>query len=378
MKKIILLLFIGIIINSCSSEEDNLNKNSNLNKGEYVMLIPLSRPINTIEFNNEIYIFYNDDEANNQSFIHGESNKLSKINSEGLIEWTKEIPLYNYPDLSVASITNNKLNFFYQYNGEFNLMKFDLEGNFVEKKSIITNESYDSVQVNENDFILIRHNSNGITYKKYSFSGEIKETVNIDLEIEETGKSKSILKNNKVYLFSISDFVRNSTFSYKKFFCKTFNQNNLINTINVDTSAKNATYGLSNVFKNGNILMYFRDNQNNRELKLFNQNGLEIANNSFEPNYVGNSFLNTSENIAIIGNYKETSNSIRTHLTILDSNLNIVSQRLLGVNNYNNFRIAYESNNNYYVVGLTNSKTGDFDLPNKSTGIDMFIYKLKK
>ena len=376
MKKMTLLLFIGIILTSCSNEEGISNKNSNLNSGEYVLLIPLSSPINTIELNNEIYIFYNDDEANDQTGGFGQSNKLSKINNEGLIEWTKEIPLNNYPDLSTITTTNNFLNFFYQYNGEFKLMKFDLAGNFVEENSIIS-EYFNTVQKNENDFNLIRHTSNGIISKKYSFLGELIETIEINLTIETPNSSKTILKNDKTYLFSVSDFNGNNPFFYDNFFCKTFNQNTLINTLNVNTSQKTSNYGLSKVFNNGNLLMHFNDNDNT-ELKLLSQDGIEIANNSFELNYIGNSFLDSSENISIVGNYKETSNSIRTHITILDSNLDIVSQRLLGVNNYNNFRIAFESNNHYYIVGLTDSRTGDFDLPNNSSGTDMFIYKLKK
>ncbi|WP_405567772.1 hypothetical protein [Polaribacter sp. Asnod6-C07] len=378
MKKMTILFFIGIILTSCSNEADNLNRNNNLNIGEYVLLIPLSSPINTIEYNNEFYIFYNDDEANDQSFIHGQSNKLSKINRQGLIEWTKEIPLYNYPGFSITSIINNKLNFLYLYNGEFNLMVFDLEGNFLEKKPIIINELYDSVQKSDEGFILTRHHLDGVVLKKYSISGEILETINIDSKIVEPNNTNSILKNDKIYISSASGFVRNSNFSYENYNFKIFSQNNLLNTINFDTPEGNIFYGLNKVFKNGNILITSDKRQGNIELKLFNENSIEIANNNFEKNYIGNLFLNNSENIAIVGNYKESTNSIRTHLTILDSNLNISSQRLLGVNNYNNFRIAYESNNHYYVVGLTDSRTGDFDLPNNSTGTDMFIYKLKK
>ena len=384
MKKLTLLIFIGIILFSCSSDENSTEQKTNLNDSEYVILFPLSTPINSLEINNELYIFYNDDEASGAG-IFGASNKLSKVGDNGIIQWTRELDLNNFPDLSIVTSASNSLNFFYQFGDEFNLLQFDLDGNLLQS-NLISNESFDLVQKNQNDFYLIKHNPSGIHSKKYSFSGNLLETTTLNITIEEPAFSKTIIKNNKSYLFSISDFNGSSPYFYDNYFCEIYEDNNLSNTINNETSNSNAYISNSIVLNNGNILLVtmFDDSLDflNYEFKVFDSvTGNQIANRVFESSSnIMRLFLNADGNIGFVGGYaRPNDNSKWSRLTILDSNLNMISQRILGSLDIGEIFFAVnESSSSYYITGRTDGRNGDFDLPNNSTGTDMFLYKLNK
>ncbi len=348
-----------------------------LKNDEYVVLFPISRPITSLEIDNELYVLYEDLEFDLQ--------KLSKVSSNGVILWTK--------DLSI-NVTNHYLNFMtnddnqlYLFNnsglGNFDKVQFDLEGNITEV-SLLSNESFDDVHINQNNFYLIKHNSTGIYFEKYSSSGNLLETSNVNISIEEPDKSKTII-NNKSYLFGLSDFNGSALDFYDNYFCEIYENNSLLNSIKINISNSSAHFRESLVLDNGNIL-FITKTPEDTEFKLFDSStGDNIANKTFEGIHNGDYsiFLMTDGNLGFVSHTSiNDKNTKLSQFTILDSNLNTISQRFFGSYEFGEIRYdTHESRdgNYYYITGRTNGIDGDYTgVPNNSDTIDMFLFKLSK
>lgn len=375
-KKLNLLfgLLIGFLIVSCSKDENNSNSKNDLNNGEFVVLIPYSVPINTIEINNEVYVFYNDDLAYDGG-IYGERNKLSKVGSSGIIQWTKEIPLTNFPDLSIVTSYDNQINLFYQYNGEFNQMIFDLEGNYISTKLIQTGY-FNSIQKNNSDFHISRAYNKDIIVNTYSFSGSLLKSDNLQSNLTlAQPETKIVVKNNTIYSFSSIWGGGNTS----NFTCEVFQNNESTNTISKNGIVENIQIQNSLVLNNENILIV-SINDYVYTFEVLSLNGSVIASKIFKSSSnIMKVFLTSNGNIGFVGGYNRPSNNYKwSEITILDPMLNVLTQRILGSYDEGEIFFDVKEANNYYVTGTTFGRNGDFDFPNNSTGVDMFLYRLNK
>lgn len=381
MKKSILLSLIVFFLLNCSGDENSNEQNTDLQNDEFVVLLPIARPFTSIEVNNDLYTLYED--------LVNDLNKLSKINNRGEVLWTKELSIsLIFNNINFMAYDNNRLFVFSKSgNGIFNLIEFDLDGNFINTNPV-SDENFDSVQINQNSFYLIRHSPTSIYSEEYSTSGNLLGAFTNNISIEEPSYSKTIIKNNKSFLFSLSDFNGSALGAYNNYFCEIYENDTLLNSIEIDISSSVADFHNSLVLENENIVFIIRSPTNGTELKLFNSmTGDNIANKTFDGINSNDTriFLMQDGNIGFVsqtGTSVNSENSKRSQFTILDSSLNIVSRKFFGSYSFGEIEYqVYESNNGnyYYITGRTNGTDGDYlGIPNNSDTIDMFLFKLSK
>ena len=369
-KNFLYLLVLQLVLFSCAN--DDLN---DLNNEEYVLLFPESLPLNTLEYNNELYVFYD----SRSDYL-----QFSKLDHKGNVVWNKDLLWQTYPDNSIVILSGSKINFYYEYMAEFRRLVLDLDGNILSNDLIYTS-SFQYIQKFDSGFYRIRCFEEAIDIETYSLTGELLLTRTIDAHIE-SPSPKVIIKGNKIYLFSTSNFNSDFPSYYEYFRCDVFVQNRLVNTINIPTLEKYPAEHSGLVFNDGTILMPFTYEDNtgflNYEWRIFDPvTGKEVKNKKFEASSnISAAMINTDGNIVFAGGNPRLNDKTKwSQFTILDTDLNQLSQRIIG--SYDRGELFFEikeTQNYYYISGTTFGSDGDFDLPNNSPAVDMFIYRLNK
>ena len=130
-KNFLYLLVLQLVLFSCAN--DDLN---DLNNEEYVLLFPESLPLNTLEYNNELYVFYD----SRSDYL-----QFSKLDHKGNVVWNKDLLWQTYPDNSIVILSGSKINFYYEYMAEFRRLVLDLDGNIL-SNDLISTSSFQYIQ----------------------------------------------------------------------------------------------------------------------------------------------------------------------------------------------------------------------------------------
>jgi hypothetical protein len=117
------------------------------------------------------------------------------------------------------------------------------------------------------------------------------------------------------------------------------------------------------------ILNLFDSQGNGISTQRFSGFGRDFSTSSLSNNY-----------ICFLGVKNPFQEGKKLNFKILNSNLDVISERNIGsLDNTGTFgSTCHERANFYYIYGVTDSADGDFDLPNNSTGTDLFLYRLNK
>ncbi|MCF8255739.1 MAG: hypothetical protein K9J84_14270 [Bacteroidia bacterium] len=378
MKNLTLIFFLGIILSSCSNDKNITDEEINSDNKEFLVLFPESYPIDSFELQNgNSIVFYNDKKL-----------KISEIDNFGEILWTKE------HDLLIELFSNSLFqldNLIYLYSSNslgLNKIVFNLQGEIIDTELLY---SEGSLMTKDSNFIYgfafdynILTNNTEITYRKYSLKGDFITEQSFVAELN--GSSVDLyIKDNHIYIFG--DYLLPN--SYQNYYCKVYDfQGSILSTINTETS-ETKSFHSKLVLDNGNILLSVYNLQINGNLSYIDSYDLILYNRS--GNLIKTKTINSdafplkldllsTDNIAVAGGRAGSLNGLKlSQLTIFDQNLNeFYSRNIGGYNNLDVFFKINESSNYYYVLGRTDDNSGDYDLPNNSTGADMFYYKLKK
>ncbi|KQC33462.1 hypothetical protein AAU57_09155 [Nonlabens sp. YIK11] len=374
IKLLLLILFV-----SCSSEDNNTNSTNDLNSGEYVVLLPLSIPINSIEFNDEVYVFHNDGLNSDRRDFN--DNNISKIDANGQLLWTKELSIDDAPETSFVTISNSQINFFYiSIDSELRCLQFDENGNQIAEKLIASN-TFGEFYEGESSFYRSRPTQDGLSIEEYTLSGDLVGVNNLDVPFQ-FPNSKFFIENDKIYVFGLSEFNSNTGRADDPF-CKIF-ENGVLQQEIITRSNERVSIRESLVLDNGNLLFVYSGVIDNRFQYRFQiidpMSGNEIANQLFAASSnVISTHLNSNGNIVFAtGNPRTDSFSKWSQVTILDPELNLISQRILGSFDEGEIFFDIKEESSYYISGTTFGRDGDFELPENTTGVDMFFYKLNK
>lgn len=364
---------------NCSSDDSNDENPIPENENEYVILIPNATPLSVAEkTNNQVLLTYYDSSDN--------LNKICQINENGEIDWESDLQIGTNIWTSQLFIDDNNIFFFYIANGSsgVDLAKLDLDGNLV-SNDFTTNQNYNNLNLRKSDngFIAVNHESNSIQYDEYSISGSLLNSYELNYSNSQSNLSNVIRKNNITYLFR--NYNINSSFFYEDFDCKIFDSNgDLSNTITLTGLEEVGKIHSSFPITSNEILMVTRENGTigkTLNLDIFDSSGNVSSSVSYEDygNAISLSPL-SNNNICFLGQKGSSQNGKKLNFTVLNSNLEIVSEKYIGsLDNIGTFNLAnFESPNFHYIYGITDSETGDFDLPNNSTSTDLFIYRLNK
>lgn len=374
-----LFIIFLIVLMSCNNDSGSVD-NSDLQNSEYVMLIPEGFPISTVELDNNIQIIYLQSEV-----VSFDTYKISQVNSDGIIEWTKEIESINgYIYKAILKRLDSDLYFIYLQNDGLKFIQFDFNGNIL-KRGIISNIFYNDLQESNDGFFAIKYERNIIITNKHTFAGDLIKSSKITTDIHSINHCKVLIKNGFSYVLSKENFTGNDPFFYQNLNCKIFNSSSeMTDEFDIVLDNKIGIEQLSLALNSGNILtINYNGETNKTHIEIFDSEGSLMFNNSFEEPTAGSSFItedNTGSLRFIIKNNVATGNTKNMRLITLTQNLEVISERSLGsISDIgDNARQIIENENFIYVIGSTAGTDGDFDLPNNSTSDDLFIFKLKK
>lgn len=372
-KRILFLAIISIILISCSSENDNNDSNNSLDVNEYVLLIPYSTPISAVEKSeNEIILTYYDSSDN--------TNKVCQINENGEIDWVSDLQINTVIWSGQLFINTSNIYFFHFYDGSLELTKLDLNGNILNNEFSQNQEYNNLFLVNtENGFIATNYELNTIQYDEYSFSGNLLGSYQLDYSNTQSNLTSLKRKNNKTYLFK--NYNLNDSYIYEDFDCIIFDTNEeLSSTISLTGLEEIGRAHSSFPIADDEILMVTREN-GTVNLNIFDSSGNIVSSENLANfNDSFNLFPSSNNNICFLGERSVSQEGKKLGFKILNSNLDITSERNIGgLDNIGTFYFKYsESSNYHYIYGVTDSETGDFDLPNNTTTTDLFFFRLNK
>lgn len=371
-KRVLFLSFLSIIFLSCSSESNNDSSNS-LGSNEYVLLIPYSSPISVVEKSeNEVILTYYDSSDNLY--------KICQINENAEIDWVSDLQINPSIFSGQLFIENNIIYFFYIVNNNLELSKIDLNGNLL-NDNFIQNQDYNNlfIKKTENGFIATNYEIDAILYDEYSFSGSLLGSYMLNFSNSQSNLSNLIKKDNKSYLFR--NYNLNSSAVYEDFDCNIFDTNgDLSNTISLTGLVEVGKIHSSFPITDDEILMVTRES-GTINLNIFNSTGNITSSVSFDDfNNSFSLFPLSNNNICFLGQKNSSLEGKKLNFKVLNSNLEVLSERNIGsLDNIGTFNFkCLESLNYQYVYGITDSDSGDFDLPNNSTTTDLFFYRLNK
>lgn len=373
MKRFLLALIL--ISYGCTS-----NSSDETNSKEFIQLFPNETPTTSFEIENgNSIVLYG---------FHGLN--ISMVSPSGEVLWTKqhELDIDNFNnsfflnDNFIIAYTNNS-------NGEGLLkVKIDMNGE-IQDTEVLSNKGDIITQTESNVYIFdINYKTSDIvevTYKKFSVNGELISDVSFETEHLKYGAQDIIVKNNLIYVFDDSDFQGSPNY-YENYYCKIFDlDGNLLNTINTETNNRKSSHSML-VLNNGNILMSIFNFQpeiplESYSLRLFNQSGDLLISKDYKSYSINLKLaLLSNDNIALAGGRDRANSQDKlSQFTVLDKNLNVIYSRNIGAYDDGDwFYKINESSSSYYLLGKTFGYDGDYDLPNRSTSIDMIYWKLKK
>lgn len=372
-KRILLLAIMSIILISCSSESDNDDSNNSLGINEYVLLIPYSTPISAVEKNeNEVILTYYDSSDN--------KNKICQINEIGEIDWVSDLQINTVIWSGQLFINNGNIYFFHFFDDALELTKLDLNGNIL-NNNFSQNQDYNNLFLinTENGFIATNYEIDSIQYDEYSFSGNLLGSYQLDYSNTQSNLASLKRKNNKSYLFK--NYNLNDSYIYEDFDCVIFDTNEeLSSTISLTGLNEIGNIHSSFPITDDKILMVIREN-GTVKLNIYDSFGNTVSSeslNSFNDSF--SLFPSLNNNICFLGERSVSQEGKKLSFKVLNSNLDITSERNIGsLDNIGTFYFKYsESLNYHYIYGVTDSETGDFDLPNNTTTTDLFFFRLKK
>jgi len=372
-KKLLLLLIISVILISCSSDNNDENPNNSIGINEYVLLIPYSNPISVVEKNeNEVILSYYDSSVNLY--------KICQINQNGEIDWVSDLQINPIIWSGQLFIENDIIYFFHFSSDALKLTKLDLDGNLL-NEDFSQNQEYNNLFLvkTENGFVATNYELNTIQYDEYSFSGNLLGSYQLDFSNSISNLSSLKRKDDKTYLFR--SYNLNSSSFYEDFDCTIFDTNEEISsTISLTGLAEIGRAHSSFPITNDEILMITREN-GTVNLNVFNNSGNVTSSESFNHfNDSFNLFSLSNNNICFLGERSVSDEGKKLNFKVLNSNLDVLSERNIGsLDNIGTFNFkCSESLNYYYIYGVTDSESGDFDLPNNTTTTDLFFYRLNK
>ncbi|WP_405568979.1 hypothetical protein [Winogradskyella sp. Asnod2-B02-A] len=378
MKITKLLLIFTIVLISCTNDSNNSeesNNNSNFQEPEYVMLIPEATPISSIVLDDNIQIVYAE-----SNFTY----KISQVNSNGFIEWTRDLELLDdFIEFSLFKKIGSVLYFIYQQNDGLKFIELDINGS-VTNNGVISNTRYNRLQANSDKFYAMKYESNNVIINSYTYTGNFIETNNITTNIYATHNCKVLIKNDLSYVFGQENFIANNPFFYENFYCEIYNSSlELLGDFNINLSNKIGNEQLALVLNNGNILTKnYNGNINKTQIEIFDSNGNLLFDNSFNERHGASRILedNNGNLRLILKNASAIPNEKNMRLITLTQNLEVVSERRLGSDSDvgDNVKEIIETNEFIYLIGGTAGTDGDFDIPNNSHTDDLFIFKLEK
>ena len=372
-KRILLLAIMSIILISCSSESDNDDSNNSLGINEYVLLIPYSTPISAVEKNeNEVILTYYDSSDN--------KNKICQINEIGEIDWVSDLQINTVIWSGQLFINNGNIYFFHFFDDALELTKLDLNGNIL-NNNFSQNQDYNNLFLinTENGFIATNYEIDTIRYDEYSFSGNLLGSYQLDYSNTQSNLASLKRKNNKSYLFK--NYNLNDSYIYEDFDCVIFDTNEeLSSTISLTGLNEIGNIHSSFPITDDKILMVIREN-GTVKLNIYDSFGNIVSSENLANfNDSFNLFPSLNNNICFLGERSASGEGKKLSFKVLNSNLDITSERNIGsLDNTGTFYFKYsESLNYHYIYGVTDSETGDFDLPNNTTTTDLFFFRLKK
>ncbi|WP_223552301.1 hypothetical protein [Aestuariivivens sp. NBU2969] len=382
MRKKFILLIVTLIAYGCNSSDETIETTLE-SENEFVILFPEAYPITSFELQN-----------GNSIVIYENLNlRISEVDTFGKILWTKE------HDFKIDILSNSIFilnNLIYCYSSGVNGIEkrvINFNGDIVESELPFSQGTFIS---KDNDFIFafdLYYNQSTskteITYRKYSLNGNfISETSFESDYLQLSSNSDIIVKNNYIYIFDEDDFQNSPNF-YENYFCKIYDlSGSLINTINSEIKNLKSAHSKL-VLDNGNILMsiynFKEDNSfvyiDDYDLRLYDLSGNLITTKTHKSysNVLKINLLSNNE-IAVAGGRDGSMTELKlSQFTVYDQNLNqVYSRNIGGYDSGDVFFKINESANYYYLLGRTFDYNGDYDLPNNSTGTDMFYFKLEK
>jgi len=373
-KSLFLLSIVSVFLIGCSSESNNDdNPNNSIGINEYVLLIPYSTPISAVEKNeNEVILTYYDSSVNLY--------KICQINENGEIDWVSDLQINPVVWSGQLFIENDIIYFFYFSGNALELSKLDLNGHLL-NDDFNQNQEYNNLFLvkTENGFIATNYEINSIKYDEYSFSGNLLGSYQLDYSNTQSNLASLKRKNNKTYLFK--NYNLNDSFVYEDFDCIVFDTNEeLSSTISLTDLEEIGRAHSSFPITDDEILMVTREN-GTVNLNIFDSSGNTVSSEnlaSFNDSF--NLFPSSNNNICFLGERSVSQEGKKLGFKVLNSNLDITSERNIGsLDNIGTFNFNYsESLNYHFIYGVTDSETGDFDLPNNTTTTDLFFFRLNK
>lgn len=379
---LILTIFSSLLFNCASDNEDVIieeteNQNPEL-ANEYVLLIPRSKPIAVVEKNeNEVLLAYFD--------ISVGLNKICQINDNGDIQWETDLQMNSNIWTGQLFVENGSIYFFYigLGNSGLQLSKLDLEGNLV-TSNFTSNQNYNNLNLRktENGFIAVNNSSNSVAYDEYSSNGSLLNSYTLNFSNSQAFSSNVIRKNNQSYLFRYYNY---NNPVYEDFDCSIFDSNgSLIHTISMTGLEETGNIYSSFPISNEEVLMVTNETDVNGRLvhlNKFNNSGTLISSNIIDNlNRDSSLSLLSNNTICFLGQKSSTQPGKKLNLKILNTSLEVISDKYIGsTDNIGTFDVKCEDSSNFnYIYGITDSSTGDFDLPNNSTSTDLFFFRLNK
>ncbi|MCF6307550.1 MAG: hypothetical protein L3J09_06310 [Flavobacteriaceae bacterium] len=373
-KRLFLLSIISVFLTSCSSESNNDDNSNNLiGTDEYVFLIPYSNPLSAVEKSeNEVILSYYDSSDNLY--------KICQINENGEIDWVSDLQINPVVWSGQLFIENNIIYFFHFSGDTLELTKLDLNGNLL-NDDFIQNQEYNSLVLvkTENGFIATNYEIESIQYDEYSLSGNLLGSYLLDYSNSQSNLSSLKRKGDKSYLFR--NYNLNNSSYYEDFDCNIFDSNgDLSSTISLTGLEQIGGIHSSFPITDDKILMVTREN-GTVNLNTYNSFGNISSSENFDNfNDSFNLFPLSNNNICFLGERSVSDEDKKLSFKVLNSNLDVISERNIGsLDNIGTFNFKYSEGLNYqYIYGVTDSESGDFDLPNNTTTTDLFFFRLKK